>query len=133
MNYDDYIGSVGLTAAGFAPRETALCQGQLVAIDQNMALFSLVATAYGGDGQVTFGLPDLRGAVPIGTGVTATGVPYERGTRVPVLTEHAWPQGWPERASADRPATTPVTSGPTGVALNWAITLYGLFPPNPNW
>lgn len=133
MNYEDYIGSVGLTAAVYAPRETALCQGQLVPINQNQALFSLMGIAYGGNGVATFGLPDLRGAVPIGTGVTATGVPYERGARVPVLTENAWPQGWPELASADRPATAPVASGPSGTALNWAIALYGLFPPNPDW
>ncbi|MFM9140017.1 MAG: phage tail protein, partial [Solirubrobacterales bacterium] len=62
------MGSVGLTAAIYAPRETALCQGQLLPLYQNMALFSLMGTAFGGDGYSTFGLPDLRGTAPVGTG-----------------------------------------------------------------
>jgi len=130
---DPYIGSVGLTAAIYAPRETALCYGQLVPIGQNMALFSLMATTFGGDGIQTFGLPDLRGTAPVGTGSAPSGAEYEVGEQFTALTKLAWPQGWPERSSADRPATVPTASGPSGVALSWAIALYGLFPPNPNW
>ena len=54
----------------FAPRGYAFCDGQLLAVSQNDALFSLLGTMYGGDGRTTFGLPDLRGRVPIhqGTG-----------------------------------------------------------------
>jgi microcystin-dependent protein len=57
-------------AGNFAPRSWALCDGQLLAISQNEALFSLLGTTYGGDGRTTFGLPDLRGRIPIheGTG-----------------------------------------------------------------
>lgn len=52
----------------FAPRGWAFCQGQLLSIAQNSALFSLLGTTYGGNGQTTFGLPDLRGRVPVGQG-----------------------------------------------------------------
>lgn len=57
-------------AGNFAPRGWAFCDGQLMAISQNDALFSLLGTIYGGDGRTTFGLPDLRGRVPVhqGTG-----------------------------------------------------------------
>jgi microcystin-dependent protein len=55
-------------AGTFAPRGWALCDGQLLSISQNDALFSLFGTTYGGDGRTTFGLPDLRGRVPIHKG-----------------------------------------------------------------
>lgn len=130
MNYEDYIGSVGLTAATFAPNHTALCQGQLVSVSQNTALFSILGVAYGGDGRVTFGLPDLRGTVPVGTGSSpTTGATYERGDELAVLNPQEWPQGWPARAAEGQTTTVPTPVGPSGLALNWAITLYGYFPP----
>ncbi len=55
-------------AGNFAPRGWAFCDGQLLAVSQNDALFSLFGTIYGGDGRTTFGLPDLRGRVPIHAG-----------------------------------------------------------------
>jgi len=134
MNYQDYIASIGATAAIYAPRSTALCQGQLVSIAQNKALFSLTGTTYGGDGISTFALPDLRGVVPIGTGPSpASGIDWSLGDDPLVLAETAWPQGWPEKAGAGQTPTTPTTSGPTGLALNWAITLYGYWPPRADW
>jgi len=65
-----YIGEIRLFAGTFAPNGWALCQGQLLSIAQNDALFNLIGTTYGGDGQSTFALPDLRGRVPThqGTG-----------------------------------------------------------------
>ena len=63
-----FLGQVMLFAGGFAPRGWATCEGQLLAISQNDALFSLLGTTYGGDGRTTFGLPDLRGRAPIGVG-----------------------------------------------------------------
>lgn len=55
-------------AGNFAPQGYALCDGQLMAVSQNDALFSLFGTIYGGDGRTTFGLPDLRGRIPIHMG-----------------------------------------------------------------
>jgi len=65
---DPFIGQLMCVGFNFAPRGWALCQGQLLAISQYQALFSLLGTMYGGDGRTTFGLPDLRGRVPIGFG-----------------------------------------------------------------
>jgi microcystin-dependent protein len=60
-----YIGQISITAFAFAPKGWALCNGQLLAINQNQALFSLLGTQYGGDGRNTFALPDLRGRTPV--------------------------------------------------------------------
>jgi len=67
---EPFIGQIMLFAGNFAPRGWAMCDGQLLSIAQNTALFSILGTTYGGNGQTTFGLPDLRGRVPIhpGTG-----------------------------------------------------------------
>ena len=65
---DPFIGQITLFAGNFPPRGWAFCQGQLLSIAQNTALFSILGTTYGGDGQSTFALPDLRGRVPIQQG-----------------------------------------------------------------
>lgn len=64
------LGSISMFAGDFAPRGWAFCAGQLLSVSQNSALFSLLGTRYGGDGRTTFGLPDLRGRVPLGGSVT---------------------------------------------------------------
>lgn len=61
---EPFIGQVQLFAFNFAPKDWAFCNGQLMSIAQNQALFSLIGTTYGGDGVTTFALPDLRGRVP---------------------------------------------------------------------
>jgi microcystin-dependent protein len=63
-----FIAEIKMFAGTFAPRGYAFCNGQLLSISQNTALFSLVGTTYGGNGQTTFGLPDLRGRTPIHAG-----------------------------------------------------------------
>lgn len=63
-----YIGEVRLFAGNFAPAGWAFCDGSLLPISENNALFVLIGTTYGGDGQSTFAVPDLRGRVPMGTG-----------------------------------------------------------------
>jgi microcystin-dependent protein len=62
---EPYIGEIRMFGGNFAPRGWALCDGQLLAISQNTALFSLLGTTFGGDGRTTFGLPDLRGRAPM--------------------------------------------------------------------
>jgi len=68
---DAYIGEIRTFGFNFAPKSWATCSGQIVSIAQNTALFSILGTTYGGNGQTTFALPDLRGRAPIhwGTGV----------------------------------------------------------------
>lgn len=63
-----FIGEIRMFAGNFAPAGWALCDGQLLAIAENDTLFALVGTTYGGDGQTTFALPDLRGRIPIHSG-----------------------------------------------------------------
>jgi microcystin-dependent protein len=65
---DPYLGQISMFAGNFAPRGWALCDGQLLSINSNQALFSLLGTTYGGDGRTTFALPDLRGRAPIHQG-----------------------------------------------------------------
>lgn len=63
-----YVGEIILVGFNFAPVGWALCQGQTLAISENETLFQLIGTTFGGDGQSTFALPDLRGRVPLGMG-----------------------------------------------------------------
>jgi microcystin-dependent protein len=63
-----FIAEVRIVSFNFAPRGWAMCSGQLLPINQNQALFSLLGTMYGGNGQTTFALPDLRGRVPVHVG-----------------------------------------------------------------
>lgn len=65
---DAMLGEVKMFAGNFAPRGWAFCDGQLLPISQNQALFSILGTTYGGDGRTTFGLPDMRGRVVVGAG-----------------------------------------------------------------
>ena len=68
IGMDPFIGEITMFAGNFAPRGWALCDGQLLPISQNSALFSILGTTYGGDGRTTFALPDLRGRVAIHPG-----------------------------------------------------------------
>jgi microcystin-dependent protein len=63
-----YLGEIKIISWNYAPKGWAFCNGQLLAIAQNQALFSILGTTYGGDGRTTFGLPDFRGRAPIHTG-----------------------------------------------------------------
>lgn len=85
-----YIGEVRIFAGNFAPRGWALCDGQLLAISQNTALFSLIGTMYGGDGRTTFALPDLRGRVVVhpgqGLGLTRRQIGEKGGSETNTLT-----------------------------------------------
>ncbi len=65
---DNFLGELRVVPFNFAPTGWALCEGQLLSISQNTALFSLLGTNYGGDGKSTFGLPDYRGRIAVGHG-----------------------------------------------------------------
>ena len=68
---EEYLGIIKMFGGNFAPRGWAFCNGQLMAISQYTALFSILGTTYGGDGRTTFALPDLRSRVPVGGGMGA--------------------------------------------------------------
>jgi microcystin-dependent protein len=74
-----YVGEIRMFAGNFAPVGWALCQGQTLAISENDVLFNLIGTTYGGDGQNTFNLPDLRGRLPVHQGVSPQGSTFMIG------------------------------------------------------
>ena len=84
-----FVGEIQMFAGNFAPTGWALCNGQLLSIASNTALFSLLGTTYGGNGTTTFGLPDLRGRVPIhpgqGPGLSARSLGEVSGTEAYTL------------------------------------------------
>jgi len=92
---DPYIGQIILVPYNFAPVGWARCDGQLLSIAQYSALFSLLGTQFGGDGQSTFALPDLRGRVPMGAGtglgLTPTTVGEIKGTETNTLSVSQMP------------------------------------------
>ena len=92
---DLYLGQIILFAGNFPPRATAFCDGQLLAIAQNTALFSILGTTYGGDGRTTFALPDLRGRVPVhpgtGPGLSTRKLGQRSGEETHILTSLQMP------------------------------------------
>ncbi len=80
---DPFVGQIMMSGFGFAPRGFALCNGQILGINQNQALFSLLGTYYGGNGSTTFALPNLQGRTPAAAGPSAdpswNPTPYEIG------------------------------------------------------
>lgn len=76
---DPFLGQISLVGFNYAPRGWAQCNGQIMSIAQNTALFSLLGTTYGGNGQTTFALPDLRGRAPMAFGNGAGLTPRDLG------------------------------------------------------
>ena len=87
---EPFVGEIRMFAGNFAPRSWAYCDGQLLAIPQNEALFSLLGTNYGGDGRTTFGLPDLRGRQPMHEG-TGFSLGQKGGMETVTLTDNQLP------------------------------------------
>jgi microcystin-dependent protein len=92
---DPFLGEISMAGFSFAPQGWARCDGQILLISQNSALFSLFGTQYGGDGRTTFALPDLRGRSPIhrgaGTGLTSRSIGDQGGAVEVTLTESQIP------------------------------------------
>ena len=111
---EPFVGEIRMFAGNFSPRGWALCDGQLLAVSQNDALFSLLGTIYGGDGRTTFGLPDLRGRVPIhagqGPGLSDRRLGAKSGAETVTLNTHQLPshthpiKGTNDAATATDPA-----------------------------
>lgn len=92
---EPFIGEIIMFGGNFAPRGWALCDGALLSISQNQALFSILGTTYGGDGRTTFGLPDLRGRVSMhpgsGPGLTTRRLGEKGGTETNTLSVNQLP------------------------------------------
>jgi microcystin-dependent protein len=120
---DPFLGQITMFGGNFAPRSWALCDGQLLAISSNQALFSLLGTTYGGDGRVTFGLPDLRGRAPMhagsGPGLSNRSLGSKAGQENVTLSSNQMPSHThamndPALKATANPANT---TDPTGAAL----------------
>ncbi|HEX8169721.1 MAG TPA: tail fiber protein [Thermoanaerobaculia bacterium] len=76
---DPFVAEIRMYPFNFAPMGWAFCDGQIMILSQNTALFSLLGTTYGGNGKSTFALPNLQGSVPLGPGQSKTGTLYDLG------------------------------------------------------
>ena len=164
-----YIGQIKIFAGTFAPAGWVFCDGRLLAIAENSALFALIGTIYGGDGQVTFGVPDLRGRLALnqgqGPGLSNYVIGQALGSETVTLTQTQLPahshsvsgnsaaggttpngSTWAVGSlSAYGPSATLQGMNPAGVAasggnqphsnmmpylaLNYILSLFGIFPP----
>lgn len=119
---EPYLGEVRIFGFSFAPRGWAYCDGQLVSIAQNNALFAVLGTTFGGDGQTTFGLPNMKGNAPMewgnGTGLTPRILGQQFGEASVTLTVRQIPGHNHPFVAAARPSdATKMVSTPTSTAL----------------
>lgn len=129
-----YIGEIRIFAGNFAPNGWMFCEGQTIAISENDALFTLIGTTYGGDGEETFNLPDLRGRIPLHMG-TGSGITYQLaesgGVEEVLLVPAQIPQHTHTLVGTKNQATTAVPSSSVVPALAFASTIspYGTDTP----
>jgi microcystin-dependent protein len=136
---EPFIAEIRIWANNFAPRGWAVCDGQLLPISQNTALFSLVGTTYGGDGRTTFGLPNLSGRLPMhpgrGPGLSDRRLGQTAGAETASLNEaqiaahsHS-PQGFPTTEAANPTSTrgigAAVLYAPPGTVVAMAADIVG--------
>lgn len=155
---DPFVAEIRIVPFNFAPRGWAFCDGQILPISQNTALFSLLGTTYGGDGRTTFALPDLRGRAAVSPGASpGSGAAVTLGEQVGV---EAVTLTAAQAAHSHVAAAQPTTSRPSGavpaiggayadsrdasgpsvgggqphenrapyLAVTWAIAIQGIFP-----
>lgn len=127
---DPYIGEIKLIAFNYPPRNWAFCNGQLLPINQNQALFSILGTMYGGNGQTNFALPNLQSRVPVHQGtnqgnyyVGQSGGEFSHTLNINELPTHPHPPG--AQTTASNPGISP------GGAL-WATAPSDAFAPTSN-
>jgi microcystin-dependent protein len=118
-----YVGEIRIFAGNFAPAGWMFCEGQLLPISENETLFNLIGTTYGGDGQSTFALPDLRGRIPLHSGngftLAETGGVEEVTLTVSQIPSHTHPMLGSTNTSSN--------NSPTG-NVGARVTIAGVFP-----
>ncbi len=121
---EPFVGQIKMFAGNFAPQGYAFCDGQLLAISQNDALFSLLGTIYGGDGRTTFGLPGLRGRIPVHQGTGPGLAPRTLGSKGGAETVTVTPQQLPTHSHTFQASTaTGDQSNPSGACLAGSANL----------
>ena len=117
---DQFVGEIRMFAGNFAPTGWAFCEGQLIAISQNTALFSLLGTTYGGDGKTTFALPNLSGRMPMhagnGPGLTPRALGEAPGSDTVALVREQMPTHKHAAQSAVAPDSTQPVPGASFLA-----------------
>lgn len=123
-----FLAEIRMFGGNFAPRGNAFCNGQILSIAQNTALFSLLGTAYGGNGQTTFALPDLRGRTPIGAGQGPGLSPVSLGETSGSESVTLIATEMPAHTHAPQGASTGgTTTDPSGAV--WSASIGGRSPP----
>ncbi len=111
---EPFLATIVAFGGNFAPRGWAMCNGQILAIAQNTALFSLLGTTYGGNGQTTFALPDLRSRAPVhfgqGPGLSSYDLGQQGGSETQALTVN----NLPPHSHAASASTNPTSKNPSG-------------------
>ena len=126
-----FLSEINIFSFGFPPKGWALCNGQLLPINQNQALFSLLGTTYGGDGRVTFGLPNLQGRTPMhmGNGHTLGELGGEQNHTLTISEFPAHTHSWgATNTAANAPNPTSNLLGGAAEYNNSASNLVAMYP-----
>ncbi|WP_202760110.1 phage tail protein, partial [Delftia acidovorans] len=125
-----FIGEIRLFAGNYAPEGWAPCDGRLLSINDNSALFTLLGTTYGGNGVTQFALPDLRGRLPIGQGQTLGGTNRILGQQIGTENVTLNVNQIPQHSHAFSAAAAASTGKPSG-QVPAAVTGFNLYAPAP--
>lgn len=115
---EPFLGEIKIVGFNFPPRNWAFCDGQILPINQNQSLYSLLGTTYGGDGRTSFALPDLRGRVPIHEGTRPGGQTHALGSK---SGEEAHPLSTAEMPVHKHTARASSVSGDAPVANDFVL------------
>jgi microcystin-dependent protein len=127
-----YVGEIRMFGGNFAPAGWMFCEGQLLPISNYETLFNLIGTTYGGDGQSTFALPDLRGRLPVhpGSGIVQA---ESAGTETVTLTTQQIPaHSHVPQGATGGPVTSPANAYPGAAVGGTGSVIYGAAAPNTN-
>jgi len=127
---DAFIGEIRMFGGSFAPVGWNFCDGSLIAIDQNSALYSLLGTTYGGDGTTNFALPDLRGRIPVHQGTDVNGNTYVLGERAGTESVTLISQQMPQHSHAPQGSSNGGSSNPSGNTYGGGQALFSSSAPS---
>lgn len=128
---EPFVGELRIFPYGFVPKGWLACNGQILPINQNAALASLLGQTYGGDGKTTFGLPNLQGQVPLGTGVNASGTTYALGQKAGEANHSLTVNEMPQH-NHNVKASSATASSKTPTSNSWSTPAPNTYKPSTN-